>query len=176
MEKNAGQAPERRKGLFSRQLSPDLELRLLEVRYARPLYKAVERNREFLNVWLPWVKHVENAGDMQDYIEFELKRREKEEGFSAVILDRGNPAGVVSYQEMDWRNRKVSLGYWLQADCQGKGIMTLACREMIQYAIVTLGLNRVEIRTRRTTAEAEAWPNGSASGWKGCSGRRMERD
>ncbi|ASS64982.1 MULTISPECIES: GNAT family N-acetyltransferase [unclassified Paenibacillus] len=134
--------------MFSCQLSPDLELRLLESRYARPLFRTVQQNRDCLDKWLPWVKHIENVDDMKDYIEFEQKRRELQQGFSAIILEGGNPAGVVSYQELDWRNSKASLGYWLSADCQGRGIMTLACKEMVQYAIVTLEMNRVEIRSR----------------------------
>lgn len=140
--------------MFSCQLNPDLELRLLETRYARPLFRTVQRNRDYLNEWLPWVKHIENVDDMRDYIEFEQKRRELQQGFSAVILEGGNPVGVVSYQELDWRNRKASLGYWLSADCQGRGIMTIACKEMVQYAIVTLEMNRVEIRTRSDNARS----------------------
>ena len=134
--------------MFSCQLNADVELRLLEPRYSRALFEAVQRNRAELAQWLPWVKHVENKADMRDYIEFEGGRYAAGEGMSVLILHSGQASGVVSFQELDWRNRKTSLGYWLAREYQYKGIMTAACREMVKYAFVTLELNRAEIRSR----------------------------
>ena len=51
------------------------------------------------------------------------------------------------------------VGCWLSADCQGKGLATLACRKMIEYGEKVIGINRFELHTamdnHRTQALAE---------------------
>ena len=37
------------------------------------------------------------------------------------------------------------MGYWLGEEHQGKGLMTAACRALVDYAFGELGLNRVVI-------------------------------
>ncbi|MCL6516796.1 MAG: GNAT family N-acetyltransferase [Alicyclobacillus sp.] len=42
-----------------------------------------------------------------------------------------------------WNNRRTSIGYWLGEQFQGRGIMTTACRTMIDIAFHEYKLNRV---------------------------------
>ena len=42
-------------------------------------------------------------------------------------------------------NRKVEIGYWIAAKFQGKGIVTDACRALMEHAFEEWKLNRVEI-------------------------------
>lgn len=52
----------------------------------------------------------------------------------------------MNYNFIDWQNGSTSIGYWLDPDYQGKGVMTAAVQVLIDYAFYTLQLNRVEIR------------------------------
>jgi len=54
-------------------------------------------------------------------------------------------AGVISYSAIDWQNRTTELGYWLGEEYQGKGLVTAACRALVEHAFLELGLNRVVI-------------------------------
>ncbi|AJY77306.1 GNAT family N-acetyltransferase [Paenibacillus beijingensis] len=144
--------------MFSCKLNDLIELRLLEARYARTLFHTVDRNRDYLYRWLPWVEYTETADDMKALIEFDMNRFAENDGFSAGIFEQGNVIGVVSFQEIDWRHRKTSIAYWLSEDRQGRGIMTAACTEMVHYAMITLELNRVEIRARVDNARSRAIP------------------
>ncbi|OXM16786.1 GNAT family N-acetyltransferase [Paenibacillus herberti] len=145
--------------MFACELEKGLHLGLLRTADAKALYRTVERNRAVLEAWLPWVHQIENAADMKNYVRFECKRYKGGKAMSAVIFDGREAAGLISYQELDFRNRKATLGYWLDSARQGKGIMTDAAAQMIRFAFATLDLNRVEIRARadnrRSCAVAE---------------------
>ncbi|HEV2660378.1 MAG TPA: GNAT family protein, partial [Ktedonobacteraceae bacterium] len=50
------------------------------------------------------------------------------------------------YHPIDRTKSQVEIGYWLAAPFQGKGIMTKACRVMVDYAFTRLGVQKVVIR------------------------------
>jgi ribosomal-protein-serine acetyltransferase len=52
---------------------------------------------------------------------------------------------VVGYHGIDWQNRGTTSGYLLGKEYQGKGLMTAACRALVDDALVELGLTRVGI-------------------------------
>lgn len=48
--------------------------------------------------------------------------------------------------QIDWDNRRTSIGYWLAESAQGKGLMTKATRSLVNVVFSHYQLNRVEIR------------------------------
>lgn len=63
-----------------------------------------------------------------------------------AIWVQDNLAGIVSLHGLDWADRKASLGHWLGASFQGQGLVTKACRILINHAFSELKLNRLEIQ------------------------------
>lgn len=55
-------------------------------------------------------------------------------------------------------NAKTSIGYWLGAEFEGRGIMVRSCRALIDYLFKELKLNRVEIRTAPGNKKSQAIP------------------
>lgn len=144
--------------MFTYKIDDDYELRLLEPRYAQMVFNAVERNRDYLSKWLPWVPQTTSPDDVTAFIQSQLNRFAKNNGFTAGIFYKNDYIGNIGIQEIDWEHKKTSIGYWMSADHQGKGIMTLACKEMVHYAFQTLNLNRVEIRARTDNYRSRAIP------------------
>jgi len=66
--------------------------------------------------------------------------------------------GVIGFHDINHVHRFTSIGYWLSSDVQGRGIMTRACRALVQHALVDLGLNRVEIRAAVENCKSRAIP------------------
>jgi ribosomal-protein-serine acetyltransferase len=127
-----------------RSIAEDAELRLWEAGDAAELTEAIAANREHLATWLPWA---ETQG-FQDSVEFlELKRLQVEanDGFEAALLVDGRIAGGVGFHRVDWVNRSTSIGYWLAADAQGRGLMTAAVTALLDYAFFEWDLHRVII-------------------------------
>jgi ribosomal-protein-serine acetyltransferase len=77
---------------------------------------------------------------------------------TAVIRHGGRLAGVIGIHHITWNDRKTSIGYWLGAEYQGKGLMTRACAAMIDVALVQERLNRVEITAATGNARSRAIP------------------
>jgi ribosomal-protein-serine acetyltransferase len=53
---------------------------------------------------------------------------------------------VVGFHGVDWTHRKTSIGYWLSEEDQGNGTMTQAVRALVDHALGTWQLRRVEVR------------------------------
>jgi len=55
-------------------------------------------------------------------------------------------AGQIGYNFFDRENRRTEIGYWLGESFQGKGLITRACKVLIENAFTNLNINRIEIR------------------------------
>jgi ribosomal-protein-serine acetyltransferase len=142
--------------MFAHIVGDGVELRLLETRHAEEVFRAVEENREHLARWLPWVDHTKSPEDVKDFIQHELLRFAKNSGFAAGIFHHGKYVGNIGVHDIDWNAKMTSIGYWLDARYQGRGIMTACCRAVLNHCFGTLGLNRVEIRARPDNARSRA--------------------
>lgn len=126
-------------------IDDDLELRLLEEPHAEELFALTDQNRAYLRKWLPWLDDNRSLSDTKEFIKNAIKQFANNNGFQAGIWFQGKLVGVIGYHEIDWANRRTSIGYWLGEFFQGGGLVTKACRALVDYAFNELKLNRVEI-------------------------------
>ena len=66
--------------------------------------------------------------------------------------------GVIGFHKIDWNNKSTSIGYWLGEDYVGNGLMTKSVKAFVDYALIDLGLNRVEIRAAVENKKSRAIP------------------
>jgi ribosomal-protein-serine acetyltransferase len=145
-------------GMFSAILRPGVELRLLEERHAPVLFALVERDREYLRQWMPWVDTRSSEDDILEFIRRALGHFAANNGFNAGIWVDGSIAGVIGLHTIDWMNRRGEIGYWLGREFQGCGIMTDAVRAVTQHGLVEMELNRIEILCSVVNAKSSAVP------------------
>lgn len=132
--------------MFVRKVAPGIEVRLFEVKEAEAVFAAVERNRQYLREWLPWVDVTESPEDLRQFI---FKVREQfaaGRGPQCGIWVDGEMAGALGCHPIDWPNRNCSIGYWIDQRHQGRGIMTRCCESMLEYLFDDLELHRVTIQ------------------------------
>jgi len=144
--------------MFRCKISDDLELRIFEQCHADALFALSDRSRDYLRVWLPWVDATHSVEDTRRFIREALARFACNEGFSAGIWYRGQLSGGIGVHKIDWLNRNTSLGYWIREGLQGKGIVTAACRAVLNHLFGELNLNRVEIRCGTGNSKSRAIP------------------
>jgi len=132
--------------MFTMTVTDDVSLKLLQRSDAPSLFGLIDRSRMRLRTWLPWVDTTSTVEDSQAFIEGALSQFAASAGFQAAVLYRGELAGMVGFHDIHWANRAVSIGYWLGDGYEGHGIMTIACKALVEIAFATYALERVEIR------------------------------
>ena len=129
-------------------LTPTSEIRLnlMEESHAQELFRLVDVNRAHLREWLPWLDTQQSVVDSLQFIRLMRDQFRHNESMTVGIWYRDTLSGVIGYHRFDWMNRSSMIGYWLASDRQRKGIVTEACREMVNYGFSRLGLHRIEIK------------------------------
>jgi ribosomal-protein-serine acetyltransferase len=144
--------------MFRYLIDRQTELRLLEDQHTPELFALTDQSRAHLRRWLPWVDSVTSPEDTRQFIKSALEQFARNCGFHAGIWYEHKLVGVVGYHRIDWANRKTSIGYWLAASYEGRGLVTKACRALIEYAFCNLKLNRIEIRCATENEKSRAIP------------------
>lgn len=135
-----------------------LELRLRAETDAEAVFHVIDRNRDYLRQWLPWLDDSKTIEDTRKYIQSDLSEFEKKEGLDLGIWYVGQWVGGIGFHAWGGKNRKSSIGYWLSEDFQGKGIMTDTVRALVTYGFEQMNLNRIEIRCASENTRSRAIP------------------
>ena len=144
--------------MFRARVRDDVELRLIEERHAPTIFGLVDRDREDLRTWLPWVDKTLAEDDILSFVHSTLEQFVAGKGFTADIWSLERFIGVISTHKIDRLNRKGEIGYWLSEPFRGKGIMTDACRAVVTHALGELDLNRIEIHCAAANEKSSAIP------------------
>ncbi len=144
--------------MFRRAVGDGIEIRLLELRHAGEIFTAVERNRQHLRRFLPWVDLTWSADDIGAFLMKALAAFAAGEEMHAGIWIAGELRGAVGHHRIDATHRSVSIGYWLDAAVEGKGVMTRCCRALLEYLFEERELHRVEIRCATENTRSCAIP------------------
>lgn len=131
--------------VLAHQVDENIQLRLVEWRHADAIFALVEKNREHLGRWLPWVESSTSVDSTKEFIATALEQYGRNDGFQASIWYQGELVGMIGFHMWDFADKKTEIGYWLAESHTGKGIMTKAVQAIVKYAFETLDLNRVEI-------------------------------
>lgn len=126
-------------------VSPTLELRILEKEDAEELFKLTDENRSYLREWLSWVDKNQTVEDTKKFVQSGLEKIEKGNGAEFGIWYQGQLTGCIGLDQLNKDHKKITIGYWLSEQSQGKGIMTEAVKALVNYLFGELKLNRVEI-------------------------------
>jgi ribosomal-protein-serine acetyltransferase len=132
-------------------------LRPWEPSDAEELTAVIAANREHLQRWLPWAGS-HGFEDSVDYLARKRAQVEANDGFEGAIALDGRIVGGAGFHGVDWINRSTSIGYWLTAAAQGRGLMSGAVRALLAHAFETLELHRVVIEVVVDNARSRAIP------------------
>ena len=139
------------------ELSRGCWLRLLEESDAQELYAVVEANRDHLARWMPWAGG-QTLDDTLTFIRRIGDQLTNNDGFQTAVIEDGRIAGMVGFHGVSWEHRLTSIGYWLAESAQGSGTMTHAVRALVDHALGTWRLHRIEIRAGVDNARSRAIP------------------
>ncbi|USG66732.1 GNAT family N-acetyltransferase [Brevibacillus ruminantium] len=134
-------------------------LRRLELTDAEEMFWLTDTNRAHLRQWLPWLDHIKTVADTGRFISATLDQDMRNQGTHFGIWYNGRLAGTVGAHNIDWNNRKTSLGYWLGAQYSGHGLMTEAVSAYLDHLVFGVwNLHRVTIQAATENAKSRAIP------------------
>jgi ribosomal-protein-serine acetyltransferase len=137
---------------FPLEIAPGAELRRYSVDVVEELFALVDANRERLNVWMPWPEGTRSVEDQRPFVEAHLDDIE-----ALGIWADGRLVGGTGISA-DPFGIHAEIGYWIDADHEGRGLVTAAVRALIDLGFGVLGLHRIVIRAGVDNARSRAIP------------------
>ncbi|CDR22493.1 GNAT family N-acetyltransferase [Staphylococcus schweitzeri] len=144
--------------MLGMKVNEQITLKILEVHDTEALFNIVNRSRDSLREWLPWVDATKQPSDTRAFIKRGLLQFADGNGFQCGIWYEGTLAGVIGLHEINHMHRKTSLGYYLDKQYEGQGVMTQAVEALIKYCFEEVGLNRIEISAAVNNEKSQAIP------------------
>jgi len=140
--------------MFSLPLSPTAVLRPLEIWNAAEFAAHMDRAREHIRPWVgPSFISAGIAGATATLTRYaESAARDGARIFG--IWDHGVLVGGVMFVEFSAAGRTCEIGCWLEPDAEGRGLITVACRTLLDWAFDDRGIHRAEWRCRADNARS----------------------
>jgi ribosomal-protein-serine acetyltransferase len=126
-------------------LGEGLELALAVPQHAGELFELIDRNREHLRRWLPFVDATQEVAHTRAFLQAQLRELAEGRALTLVLYHRGRAVGVLSLNRVDGVNRVATIGYWLAREATGRGLMTRALRRLVDLAFAHFPVDRLEI-------------------------------
>jgi ribosomal-protein-serine acetyltransferase len=143
---------------FTIPVDKEISLSLPHAEEAEELFSLVDKNRAHLREFLGWVDFSRTASDTKLFIEENLPLWLELHSLHLSIRMGSKLIGAVGLHQVDFTNRSAFIGYWLDQDHQGMGIMTKSVKALMDYGIKELNLHRMQIlcATHNTRSEGVA--------------------
>ncbi len=113
---------------------------------ASEIYSIIERERNRLGEFLPWVYQTLNKEDTKNNLQERIENFKQEKSFEFYLKHEDKIIGSVGFVEIDKKNQKGEIGYWIDSKYSGKGYVTQSVQTCIEYGFTKLMLNKIIIR------------------------------
>lgn len=142
---------------FSQQLSDTISLELITPNAISDIYELTRKNHTRLREWEPWAQGDPTFETATEYVNRHVEASFQGSSVPCIIYDGHTPIGFIELR-IDRARLIGDIGYWLDSEAEGRGIITQACQALIDHG-VSLGLKRFELRiateNERSAAVAE---------------------
>jgi ribosomal-protein-serine acetyltransferase len=143
--------------MFALRVDHDISLVLAEDRHARAMTDLIVRNQARLARWEPWAEHPATLESTRAYIRSALEDFVRGRQISTIIaVDGGKRFVGRCGMRINPNLGSGDIGYWIDADYEGRGITSRSARALITSAFEELELARVDLRTSVANARSRA--------------------
>lgn len=132
--------------MLSLRLTDNAELRALEPWQADEFAAHVAGAAEYLGRWLPWGYAAADPAEARVLLQRYADAQARGEGRMLGIWVEGTLSGGVLFRTWDQKQGVCELGVWLAPEVTGRGLITMTCTAMIDWAVRVRGMRRVEWR------------------------------
>ena len=132
-------------------------VRLIRQSDTADFFSLVTSNKPRLEAFFPvTVANAESMESFATYIEDRLLRIDQRENYPFVVIDThsGKIIGYIHVKNIDWGIPKGELGFFIDKQYAGKGILTKATKAVIDHLLKELGFEKIYLRTHETKLPA----------------------
>lgn len=135
----------------------------LTIRCPRPgdgaeLHAAITESMERLSPWFAWTSPEGTLEDSEQLMRKAQIRFLAREDLWLLLLLKGTDTliGSSGLHDIDWSVPRFEIGYWVRTGYEGQGYITEAVQGIADFAINTLGAQRLTIRCDTTNERSAA--------------------
>ena len=124
-------------------------LRLLRLGDLDPYFELVQRNRERLaDRFVGTVSRTKTLQEAQEFVEEMIRHTISNTYFPYVIIDKNESRiiGFIDLKNIDWSVPKTQIGFYIDEDYEGKGIISKAISKIIDYCFDEKGFEKLFMR------------------------------
>ena len=136
----------------------DLRLRPFAESDAETVLESVSRNYEHLRTFMEWAKPDYAISDAREFVTKTISDAAENKSLNFGIYRADKFIGTIGFVEFDHDAKVTEIGYWIDKDEEGKGIVVKASELLIDLAFTKLGMNRVQIRCVAENTRSSAIP------------------
>jgi ribosomal-protein-serine acetyltransferase len=109
---------------------------------------AIRESIESLGKWLWWANHIPEVAETEENARKNRAKFLLREAFTFYLFNKKSKdfIGTCSLLRIDWRVRRLEVGYWIKQSASGNGYMTEAVNGVTRFGFHYLEANRIEIR------------------------------
>ncbi|HUW42057.1 MAG TPA: GNAT family protein [Rectinemataceae bacterium] len=145
--------------MLTETLRDAISIGLLEKRHAPAMLDFVERGRERFVDWIPFVGKTRDLADFEALIRRFLKMYAEGSGAFYALWDGALMVGMVLIKEIDEEVRQAEIGYMIDLEYEGRGLVKAACLKLIGFLFEDMCMQKIRIccddRNARSIALAE---------------------
>lgn len=116
------------------------------VEHATALASLVRKNVEHLKVYLPAAADLSSVEAAHDHLCRAVELASKGNIFEWHLFVEETLCGSVRLKDIDSRDRKAKIGYFIDKQFAGRGIVNSAVSTVLEFCFGPLNLNRIELR------------------------------
>jgi ribosomal-protein-serine acetyltransferase len=130
--------------MFAHPLGDGAELARLEPWHAEEFLETLGRARAALAPTIPHARRIHTLDEARAFLQRFADGHARDTEHLFGVWQHGTFVGVAELFAFDTAMATCELGVWLEPDAQGQGLITRACRYLIDWAIRVRGMRRVQ--------------------------------
>lgn len=138
-------------------LGGGVRLRALALSDLAVILEAITANLEHLRPFMPWASAPVNPETQGEWLRAAATAWEEGRDYTYGIFRADEFLGSIGLHTRSGP-RVLEIGYWIRADEQGRGLMTVAARALTRLAVEVAGVDRVDICCDEANTRSAAIP------------------
>lgn len=111
-------------------------------------YEAVSESKKEVAKWLPWCHDKYTIEETEQWInEMVPQKWQSKKGYEFVMVNNSKEkiVGGCGLEQIDWKKKEASIGYWVRTSETSQGLATKACFFLLEFGFEELKLERIKV-------------------------------